>query len=474
MAALSASSKVYIDLTTLARWKGTLTGIQRCQKIYATHAYDHVQNVCFTLYDPELLCYRHLNMAHAKQILDGSLRADMLVLPDINRHRVHFVDRLPRKLRPAYYWITKFRRRLIGMLESIRFAAPQSRAAGWTNWLVDRLIKPRERIDFFQPDGKRIDRPPFHALAGEPVQFGPQDIVIAMQNDWAHTDIHAIAAQKRASGWRHVILCHDLIPILFPHWYDKPDVDGFISYYDQAFAIADRIIFTSNRTKIDAEKYCLDRNLPFAPSSIEPMGADFVSRASATALPDTLQPGKYALFVSTIEPRKNHAMLAEAWRQLARSGLIEKTGFKLVFAGMFGWHTQDFLQTIANDPLTMNSIIHISGADDDMISRLYDDAAFCLYPPLYEGFGLPIVEALARGKALIVSSAGPMPEIAAGFALALDPGDMDGWSRAMGEWISNPQAAQDYAEHARKDYRLVTWDEASRRFFEAALAPFLE
>ncbi len=116
------------------------------------------------------------------------------------------------------------------------------------------------------------------------MSFGPEDIVIAMQNDWAHTDVHAIAAQKRASGWRHVILCHDLIPILFPNWYDKPDVDGFISYYDQAFAIADRIIFTSNRTKIDAEAYCRERNLRFAHSSVVPMGADFVAQASAAAL----------------------------------------------------------------------------------------------------------------------------------------------------------------------------------------------
>jgi glycosyltransferase involved in cell wall biosynthesis len=463
---------IYIDLTTLARWKGTLTGIQRCQKIYATYALDYVANARFTLFDPQALCYRHLSREHARQILAGSLRADMLVLPDINQHRLHFVDRLPAAFRPAYWWVTKTRRRLLAKLESIRFENPNGPRGRWASKLQNRLIKTREQLEYFQPNGSRIDRPVFSVLVGLPVEFQPDDVVIAMQNDWAHTDIQAIATQKQTTDWRHVILCHDLIPVLFPQWYDKADVDGFISYYDKAFAIADRVIFTSKCTQGDAAAYCRERGLKLAPGSVVPMGADFAESRAAVLLPRQLIRGKFALFVSTIEPRKNHAMLVDAWRKLAASGLIEETGFKLVFAGKFGWHMQEFLRSLANDGLTRDSIIHISGADDALISRLYEDAAFCLYPPLYEGFGLPIVEALAHGKALIVSSAGPMPEIAAGFALVLDPGDTDGWGEAIANWIRQPEEAERQALRALKDYKPVTWELSSRRFFEAALAPF--
>lgn len=465
-------SFVYIDLTTLARWKGTLTGIQRCQKIYATYALDHVANVQFTLFDPEALCYRHLDKLYAKRVLDDSLRADTLVLPDINHYRVHFVDRLPSLLRPAFWWVTKTRRLLLAKLETIRFANPNSQRGQWAAEVQTYLFKVREKPVYFQPDGSRVDRPLFSVLAGQPVQFQPDDIVIAMQNDWAHTDIHAIAAQKRQTNWHHVILCHDLIPVLFPHWYNKPDVDCFISYYDEAFAIADRVIFTSKRTVADAEKHCHDRGLKLPVGSVVPMGADFADRMDASPLPGMLKPGKFALFVSTIEPRKNHAMLVEAWRKLVDSGLIGETNFKLVFAGKFGWHMEEFLRSLAKDNLTKDSIIHISDAEDALISRLYEDAAFCLYPPLYEGFGLPIVEALARGKALIVSSAGPMPEIAAGFGLKLDPGDTDGWGEAMANWIRHPEEAERHALRARREYRPVTWEESAQRFFNAALAPF--
>lgn len=471
--AVTGLAHVYIDLTTLARWKGTLTGIQRCQKIYASHALDHVPSIRFTLFDPVQLCYRHLDTGHAQRILDGTLRADMMVLPDINQHRRHFVDRVPAALRPAYWWLTKTRRMVIAKLEAIRFANGNNRRGRLAEALQEPLFKAMEKVDYQRSGGGRIDRPLFSLLAGHPVSFEPDDIVIAMQNDWAHTDIQAISALKSRTGWRHVILCHDLIPVLFPQWYDAPDVDGFISYYDRAFAIADRVMFTSQRTLADARAYCLDKGIALAAGPVVPMGGDFAEAANLPPLPGALTPGKFALFVSTIEPRKNHAMLVEAWRKLAGTGLIGKTGFKLVFAGKFGWHMEEFLRGIESDEHIRDSIVHISGADDGLVSRLYTDSAFCLYPPLYEGFGLPIVEALSRGKALIASSAGPMTEIAAGFAVMLDPADTDGWSEAMADWIKHPQKAGQFAARARDGYRPVTWVHSARRFFEAALAPFV-
>lgn len=465
-------ANVYIDLTTLARWSGTLTGIQRCQKIYASHALDHVANVRFTLFDPVQLCYRHLDNGHARRILDGTLRADMMVLPDLNQHRLHFVDRLPKALQPAFWWLTKSRRMTVAKLEGIRIAHEGDFCGKVAATLQGWLIKRQEKANYLLPGGGRIDRPRFSMLAGSPVRFSPDDIVIAMQNDWAHTDIHAIADLKRRSGWHHVILCHDLIPILFPHWYGTADVDGFISYYDRVFAIADRVIFTSQRTLADARDYCSEKGIALAAGPVVPMGGDFAEPASLPPLPAKLSKAKFALFVSTIEPRKNHAMLVEAWRKLAKTGLIGKTGFKLVFAGKFGWHMEEFLRGIESDGLIRDSVVYISGAEDGLISRLYADSAFCLYPPVYEGFGLPIVEALARGKALIASSAGPMAEVAAGYAITLDPADTDGWVAAMAEWISNPDKADMYASRACDGYRPVTWEMSAQRFFEAALAPF--
>lgn len=465
-------AKVYIDLTTLARWRGTLTGIQRCQKIYASHALAQIADVRFTLFDPETRWYRHLDSGHARRILEGTLRADMMLLPDLNQHRRHFVDRLPKPLRPLYWWLTKTRRMAIAKLEAIRFADKKSRRGQMAAALQSFLFNKREKADYLARENGQIDRPPFSIIAGEPVLFERDDVVIAMQNDWAHTDIVAIAEQKRKTGWHHVILCHDLIPILFPHWYKAPDVVGFTRYYDHAFAAADRVIFTSKRTLEDARGYCSNKGIALEAGPVVPMGGDFAGAAILPPLPAMLEAGKFALFVSTIEPRKNHVMLVAGWRRLAASGLIADSGFKLVFAGNLGWHMDGFLDDIANDEAIRGTIIHIRGADDGLIARLYADAAFCLYPPLYEGFGLPIVEALVRGKALIASSAGPMEEIAGGFARSLDPEDTEGWTTAIAEWIRHPEEAERFAERARDSYVPVSWDESARRFFDAALAPF--
>ena len=97
--------------------------------------------------------------------------------------------------------------------------------------------------------------------------------------------------------------------------------------------------------------------------------------------------------------------------------------------------------------------MHLSGVNDAMLSRLYGDAAFCVYPPKFEGFGLPPVEALALGKALIVSNAGPMPEVVGDFALCLDPDDIDAWTAKLREWISGSPERERFAVRARSAHQ---------------------
>ena len=115
------------------------------------------------------------------------------------------------------------------------------------------------------------------------------------------------------------------------------------------------------------------------------------------------------------------------------------------------------------------SVIHLENVDDARLARLYMDAGFCLYPPKFEGFGLPIVEALSYGKALIVANAGPMPEIAGDFAIALDPDSSQAWAEAIGKWIENPEERNAWARRAAEEYRPLTWDQSARLFFEKVM-----
>ncbi len=127
------------------------------------------------------------------------------------------------------------------------------------------------------------------------------------------------------------------------------------------------------------------------------------------------------MFVSTIEPRKNHAMLLNAWRELLDRGIPQAHDFKLVFVGREGWMVDEVMAALADRRVHHDTVLHLKGCDDDVLSALYANAAFCVYPSHYEGFGLPLVEGFARGRATIASSGGSLAEVAGGIANVLDP-----------------------------------------------------
>lgn len=89
---------------------------------------------------------------------------------------------------------------------------------------------------------------------------------------------------------------------------------------------------------------------------------------------------------------------------------------------------------------------------------------------IYEGYGLPPIEALARGKALIASTGGPIPELVGDFAVCLDPHDTKAWEGRMRDWMSGADEPARLAARAARDYRAVTWEESARLLFDAALS----
>ena len=465
-------TRLLIDLSTMVHWHGPPVGIVRCQQKFAEYALKHVENVEFTLFDRHRRQYRSLSRADAGAILCGKLKVDMAMMPDMNRHRRHFVDRIPTRLRPAYWWITKSRRKFVALLEKYRLRARSEKWAERIGKFQAHFITAKYRNLYYSNDGTRNFCPLFDDLVGPAISLAGGDTTLAIQSDWIHTDIAAIAESKRKAGSRHIILCHDIIPIQFPQWYTESDAAGFKTYYNLAFATADRVMFTSNQTSKDALDYCRSIGIEIRDSAVVPMGSDIAPKiADGVSLPAGLEAEKFALFVSTIEPRKNHRLLLEAWRGLVQRGIISRSGFKLVFVGRRGWMMGSFFQDIAEDPALNGCVIHLENVDDAKLARLYLDAGFCLYPPKFEGFGLPIVEALSYGKALIVANAGPMPEIAGDFAIAVDPDDPAAWADAMQKWIEHPDERKIWARRAAEDYHPLSWDGSAKLFFEKVLAP---
>jgi glycosyltransferase involved in cell wall biosynthesis len=183
-----------------------------------------------------------------------------------------------------------------------------------------------------------------------------------------------------------------------------------------------------------------------------------------------LYAGRYALFVSTIEPRKGHGMLYRVWRRLLADGVPQAHNFKLVFIGRIGWMVDELLDQINVDQAVTDSLLIMPNVEDGVLSTVYEGAAFCLYPSVYEGFGLPVVEALSRGKAIIASTGGALPEVVGEFSPCLDPADEDAWYGTLKQWITDPDARIPYENAIRARFHCISWREAAEQLFRAAEA----
>lgn len=148
--------------------------------------------------------------------------------------------------------------------------------------------------------------------------------------------------------------------------------------------------------------------------SVVPLGVSKV--VAAGPLPEGLEPG-FILAVGTIEPRKNYPRLLAAYRAL-RARIAAPP---LVIAGRPGWAYGDTLEKIRSEP----GVLYLGHVDEPTLNALYQSAAALAFPSLYEGFGLPLLEAMAHGLPAVVGATGALPELAGEAAVLVDPEDVD-------------------------------------------------
>ncbi|TIV64933.1 MAG: glycosyltransferase family 4 protein [Mesorhizobium sp.] len=465
--------RLVVDLTSMARWLGPPVGLVRVQRHYsAAAAAFTASDVAFTVFDPVDRVLRQVSPQLAAEIIAGDISCDMHFYPDPARVKVQFYDRWPNWARQALMAIIRPRRILITEIGAFNRHNPDSSLVPLLERIENRLMKPNERRLVARDDGSRVRIVPLRTVAGNKYEPAPGDHLLLMNNDWSHTDIGVISRACRSAGARLIVLLNDIIPIQFPDWYKRHDVTRFTDYVALAIRLADRFILTSKRVTADMEEHAAGLGLHLPDLKLVPLGCDSARRSKADGrLSDGLETGRYILFVSTIEPRKNHSLLMDVWRRLVQDGTVAHSGMKLVFVGRSGWMVDGVLEKLHSHPDYGQSLIHLDNVDDGTLSLLYQDSAFCVYPSLYEGYGLPPVEALAYGKALIASTGGAIPEVVGPFGLCLDPLDVEGWEKAMREWIASPEVRTCYEAKAG-EFVARSWELAGRETLEATLAPF--
>jgi glycosyltransferase involved in cell wall biosynthesis len=458
--------RIVFDLTTTAMWSGPPVGIVRAESELGRWALRHLDRLVPAFFDPGTGGFRALDRAVANDLVDQRTAIDTLSFVSPARKGKRKTDRIPQALRPLAMWLLQSRRMALQTLERIRLAHLDGRAAKIADTVQRAIMGDKYRAAMVRPDGSRRAYVTTDMILGPPIALTARDTLVCAGSGWTHDDIGAIAEAKRGIWFRLVLLCYDIIPLMFPQFYKAADVAIHRDYCHVALSLADLVVFNSNAVARDVRAYCEANSLALGRTAVTTLGADIRPAAAAPVpLPAGLEPDRYALLVSTIEPRKGHRMIYEAWLALLEAGIPQRARFKLVFAGRIGWLVEDLVAQLRGDPRLAGTLEILTDADDDEIAALYAHAAFCLYPSQYEGYGLPVIESFFHGKAVLASTGGAVPEVVGDFSPCLDPNDAAAWLDMLRLWIEEPEARAIYVERIRSSFQRPTWEQSAEAFF---------
>ncbi len=189
-----------------------------------------------------------------------------------------------------------------------------------------------------------------------------------------------------------------------------------------------------------------------------PLGPGSVAAGTAAEVPAGV-PERYALHVGTIEPRKNLGMLLKAWRTLRSRGADPPT---LVLCGRLGWKTEALERAFAS-AAAEGWLVHCGYLPDEQVAALYRGALVVVLPSIYEGFGLPAVEAMTAGAPVIMSDLPVLREVAGEAASYVPPEDAGAWADRLEEVLADGALRAELARRGRARSLRFDWRSTAER-----------
>lgn len=264
------------------------------------------------------------------------------------------------------------------------------------------------------------------------------------------------------------VTIHDLTYFLWPQMHTTARKIVMANFTKLALRHAEAVLFVSQATRNDAERlFGPGKNL----RAVTPLAVDqqAFEQISPATIADTLGRLRiatpYILFLGTLEPRKNIARLIHAFNQLGP----EHSRYHLVIAGRPGWQFQPILDSIEGSPVKdrIHRLGYVSAADKPALIAGCD---LLVYPSLYEGFGLPVLEAMAAGAPVITSAVSSLPEVAGTAAVLVDPASVEQIASAIDSVLSNESYRNRLREAGRQQAHKFSWETTARLTYAAYAA----
>jgi len=259
-----------------------------------------------------------------------------------------------------------------------------------------------------------------------------------------------------------IVTVHDVSFELMPEMFTRDTVSIFRKQMEVVLRRADEIVAVSERTKKDLmDLYGIDCGkihvvLHGVEESFRPMkeGEGLGEVRDRYGLPE-----KFVLQVGTLEPRKNHKRLLEAYRLMCEKHTAEHS---LVICGKRGWLDEDIYKA-AGGPGLEGKVAFTGYVSDEELPFIYNLASAVVYPSLYEGFGLPVIEGMACGRPVLTSSRGAMAEVAGEAALFVDPEDVDEMADGLRRLLYDEPLRERLIKAGLERAARFTWEETARQ-----------
>jgi glycosyltransferase involved in cell wall biosynthesis len=261
-------------------------------------------------------------------------------------------------------------------------------------------------------------------------------------------------------NFKSVITVHDLAFLFYPNFLTKESA-RYYGQIDQAVRDSDHIIAVSKSTKRDII-HCLgvpEDKITVIYEAAHPIYRPLDDERLLHQMREKYHlPDDFILFVSTIEPRKNVPTLLRAYRQLLD---CYKRSEALVLAGARGWLSDEVLAVVEELGLEDDTLFLGRVPGEDLL-YLYNAARLLVHPAVYEGFGLPPLEAMACGTPVVVSNVSSLPEVVGDAALLVDPENVSELTVAIWRLLTDEDLRADMREKGLKRAARFSWNKAAR------------
>ena len=250
-----------------------------------------------------------------------------------------------------------------------------------------------------------------------------------------------------------LVTIYDLSFVRHPEWHPADRVKYFERYCLKKLPQADAILTISEFSKREIMGLL---NLPPDKITVTLLGVDRIFTPGRQRVPGL--PERYILSLGNLEPRKNLPVLVHAYASLP-GDLQER--YPLVIAGAKAWHHHELNSTLSS--LERKGKIILTGyIPQGVLPNLYKNASLFVYPSLYEGFGLPVLEAMASGVPVITSNTTSLPEVVGDAGLLVDPQNVDALREGISRLLVDDTLRRDISGKGLERARLFSWEKCSR------------